>query len=163
MVSVYLSAMNTEPLKTQVSHLGCYKEYRRQGDLINRHFFFTVLEARKSTMLTDLVHGESLLLDLQTAAFSQCPHLTEGEHKLCFLSFLKKKNYFNWRLITLQYCISFAIHWRESATDVHVFPILNPPPTFLPVPFLWVIPVHQPQASCILNRTWTGNSFHIWY
>ena len=34
-----------------------------------------------------------------------------------------------------------------------------PPPS----PSFWLIPVHQPQASCILLRTWTGDSFLIWY
>ena len=36
--------------------------------------------------------------------------------------------YFNWRLITSQYCIGFAIHQHESAMDVHMFRILNPIP-----------------------------------
>ena len=62
---------------------------------------------------------------------------------------------------TLPYCIGFAIHQHESTTGIHMFPILSPPPTSLPVPSLWVIPVHQPQASCILHRTWTGHSFLI--
>ena len=30
---------------------------------------------------------------------------------------------------TLQYCVGFDMHQHEPATGVHVFPILNPPPS----------------------------------
>ena len=36
---------------------------------------------------------------------------------------------FFFNFLTLQYCIGFVIYQNESATGIHVFPILNPPPS----------------------------------
>ena len=101
----------------------------------------------------------------QTYRFSNLYICTSPKH---FFNLFLFGNIYLFNLIlfyflTLQYCIGFAIYQNESATGIHVFPILNPPPTCLPIPSLWVVPVHQPQESCILHRTWTGGSFLIWY
>ena len=58
---------------------------------------------------------------------------------------------FNWRLITLQYCGGFAIHWHESALGVHVSHILNPPLTSLPTLPSWLSQStgFECPASCI--------------
>ena len=40
--------------------------------------------------------------------------------------------YFNWRVITSQYCGVFAIHQRESATSIPVVPLPPEAPSHLP-------------------------------
>ena len=72
---------------------------------------------------------------------------------------------FKWRLITLQYCIGFAIHQHESATGVHVFPILNPPSHLTP----HTIPLGHPSAPAprilypVSNLDWQFISYMILY
>ena len=54
--------------------------------------------------------------------------------------------------LTLQYCIGFAIYQHASTTGIHVLPILNPPPSSLPVPPLWVVPVHRWMVQLLWPR-----------
>ena len=81
------------------------------------------------------------------------------------LLFKYKFIYFNWRLITLQYCIGFAVHWHESATGVHVCPHPEPPSHLPP----HSIPLGHPSAPApsilyhVLNLDWRFISHMIIY
>ena len=55
----------------------------------------------------------------------------------------KKIIYYNWRLITLQYC--GAIQWRESAMGVHVSPCPKAPSHLSPHP----IPLGSPSPPTL--------------
>ena len=61
--------------------------------------------------------------------------------------------FFNWRLITLQYCSGFATHWHESAMGVPVSPILNPPSHLPPHP----TPLGHPSAPALSALSHASN------
>ena len=76
-----------------------------------------------------------------------CPYIC-----LFFFFFLNKFIHFNWRLINLQYCIGFAIHWHESATVYMYSPSWNP--THLP---LHPIPLGHPNAPALSTLSHASN------
>ena len=68
--------------------------------------------------------------------------------------------YFNWRIITLQYCGGFCYTFTwisHKCTCVPPFWTLHT--TSLRTPSLWVVPEHQLWVPCFMHRTCTGHHF----
>ena len=78
-------------------------------------------------------------------------------HKSILLVFLKYKFiYFNRRLITLQYCIGFAIHQHESATGIHVLSThscLKPLNITIPYVFMFELDKHLTNTCILFSKT----------
>ena len=56
--------------------------------------------------------------------------------------------------------VVFAIHCHESAMDLHVFPILIPPPLLPPHPIPLGLPSAPALSTCLMHPTWAGDLFH---
>ena len=101
----------------------------------------------------------SLLRTLHTVFHSGCTNLHFHQHSSAVPISPHPVHFYCFFNFTILYWFCHISTWiRHRYTHIP-----HPEPSSLLVPSLWVVPVHQPQASSIIPRTWTGDSFHIWY
>jgi len=103
---------------------------------------------------------QNLILQLLSVHWFASSMLSSAKVNYSEFLWIDIKIHFYWRQLEKK-CNFFFFKFLIS--DIHMLPILNPPPSPLPIPSPWAFPAHQPQASSIVHWTWTGISFHTWH
>ena len=109
------------------------------------------------TVLVQVSQGISKLFCIQVVPVCVTSNSVLG------LNFLRTLSRISFFMLFFNFTILYWF-WQTSTWIRHRYTrVPHPEPSSLPVPSLWVIPVHQPQASTTVHQIWTGDSFHIWY
>ena len=109
------------------------------------------------TVLVQVSQGISKLFCIQVVPVCVTSNSVLG------LNFLRALSRISFFMLFFNFTILYWF-WKISTWICHRYTrVPHPEPSSLPVPSLWVIPVHQPQASTTVHQIWTGDSFHIWY
>ena len=80
-----------------------------------------------------------------------------------FFLFILSYFFVNFILFNFTILYWFCYIWKWICHRYTCVPHPEPSSLLLPHTITLGRPVHQPQASSIEHRTWTGDSFHIWY
>ena len=121
----------------------CFIDYAKAFDCVGHNKLWKILQEmgipdNLTFLLRNLYAGQEATVRTGhgTTGWFQ---IGKGIHQGCILSLcLFNFFFFNFKknFLTLQYCIGFVIYQHESATGIHVFSNLNPPPSRLPIPSL---------------------------
>ena len=78
-----------------------------------------------------------------------------GIHVFFFHLFLLVGGYLLYSIV-----VGFAIHWHESAMDLHVIPHPDPPSHLALHPIPLGLPSAPGLGTCLMHPTWAGDLFY---